>query len=161
MGDIKNILVFGYGNSGRQDDGIAIEMIKQLKTDGIKTFISNVEFYADTQLNIEDALRISKMDIVFFIDASDEDIDNITINRILPSEPKSSFSFHGFSPGFILSLCKKIYNKSPDVFLILIKGFEWEIKEGLTSKARENMNQAIKLLVRLLKNPDEINKRLD
>lgn len=156
MGKIKDILIFGYGNSGRQDDGIGIEMVKQIKSVLAKKTNVNMHYYFDTQLNMEDALRISDMDIVFFIDASAEEIKSVTISKIYPSEPKSCFSFHSFSPGFILKLCQKIYKKSPKVFLVLVKGYKWDVKEGLSFKGRENMAEAINRMIKLLQNPDEI-----
>jgi len=156
MSNKKEILIFGYGNPGRQDDGIAIEMVKQLKSVLGKGKNSNFHYYLDTQLHMEDAYRISEMDIVFFIDASTEDINSVKISRVIPSEPKSSVSLHAFSPGFVLKLCQKIYKKSPDLFLVHVKGYEWDIKEELSLKARENMTKAINRIYKLLQNPEDI-----
>ena len=68
----KTVLIYGYGNPGRQDDGLGNEFVeimeKWIADEGIKNVFTDSNY----QLNIEDADTISSKDIVVFVDATIE-----------------------------------------------------------------------------------------
>jgi hydrogenase maturation protease len=139
----KKILLYGYGNPGRQDDGLGNEFIERIgpwiETQGLE----GIELDSNYQLNIEDADAISDKDIVLFIDASTEEIDDLLFTKVDPSDSKVEFSMHAVSTAFVLDLCQKLYNKYPDTYLLHIKGYEWGFKEGLSKKANVNLEKAL------------------
>lgn len=143
---MKKILIYGYGNPGRQDDCLANELVDRMhewvKQEGIK----NVDFDSNYQLNIEDAESISHYDIVFFADASIEDIDDIILTKVLPSDAKVEFSMHAVSTSYVLDLCQKMYSKTPETYLLHIKGYEWAFMEPMTEKAEENLQKAFEFM---------------
>ena len=145
--DLK-ILFYGYGNPGRQDDALGIRFIEQMQTWVEKIGYKNIFFDSNYQLNIEDADTISGYDIVFFVDASMEAIDNFTISKVERSNAQVEFTMHAISPGVVLSLCKQIYEDVPQTYLVHIKGFEWELEfdKGLTRKAKKNLLDALKFV---------------
>ncbi len=144
MTDIKKILLYGYGNPGRQDDGLGNEFVEEMEKWVEENKITNVEFDSNYQLNIEDADTISDKDIVVFIDASiEENVNDFFIDEIEPSKAKVEFSMHAVSPAFVVNLCNDIYDKFPKCYLIHIKGYEWDFAEGLTEQARKNLDKAI------------------
>jgi hydrogenase maturation protease len=140
----KKILLYGYGNPGRQDDGLGNEFVEEMEKWVAENKIENVEFDSNYQLNIEDADTISDKDIVVFIDATIEEIEDFYIDEVNPSDAKVEFTMHAVSPAFVLNLCNDIYKKFPKTYLIHIKGYEWDFAEGLTDKAKENLKKAIK-----------------
>ena len=135
------ILVYGYGNPGRQDDGLGIllaEAIEELEIEGV-TIDSNY------QLNAEDAVAVSESDLVFFIDASKNDIAPFSAYPLKP-EVEVSFTTHAMSPGSVLALSKELYNKCPDTYMLEIKGYEWAMQEGLSNQASKNLKKAYEYL---------------
>jgi hydrogenase maturation protease len=136
------ILIYGYGNPGREDDGLGYELVKQLEDWSVKTGFDGLVFDCNYQLNIEDAEAISQKDIVIFADASTEDIDDFILTEVT-GETEVSFTTHAASPGYIVKLCKDLFGKSPKVYLLHIKGYQWEFKEGLSEKANSNLQKAI------------------
>jgi len=142
----KSILIYAYGNPGRQDDGLGNCMVDLLEPWLSENGIDNVELDSNFQLNIEDADIIKDKDIVVFIDASIEDIDQYQLGIVEPSEGRSEFTMHAASPAYILALCIKLYNKHPETYLLQIKGYEWEFQEGLSDKAAENLDSAATFL---------------
>jgi hypothetical protein len=78
-----------------------------------------------------------------------EDIGDYQITRIQPSE-KVNFSMHAVSPSYITYLCQTIYNKYPLLYLVHIKGYQWELKEGISAKAESNLDEALNYLKDLL-----------
>lgn len=64
---------------------------------------------------------------------------------------------HAVSPAFVLDLCQKIFHRTPETYLLHIKGYEWEFIEQLTNEARANLDAAFEYVSeRLAKNQDQI-----
>lgn len=142
MSSGEKILIYGYGNPGRQDDGLGIVFAEEIEKWAKAEKLEQVHVDQNYQLNIEDAYEIKDYDLVYFADASTEEIDNFLIDRVIP-ESKSEFTMHSVSPGFILNLCQEIYNKIPKTFLVHIKGYEWEFMEQMSSGAYKNLHMAL------------------
>ena len=150
-----NVLLYGYGNPGRQDDGLGNEFINRMKKWINKEGLQGFEFDSNYQLNIEDADVISDKELVIFVDASEEDIGDFCISKVTESS-KMSFTTHAASPAFIVYLCKNLFKKSPVTLLLHIKGYGWEFKEGLTKKAEENLEKAINYFKEKFRNPTSL-----
>ncbi len=144
------VLVYGYGNPGRQDDGIGNEMVDMLNEWIPEHDVSCIETDSNYQLNIEDAEKVSENDVVIFVDASKEDISEYKFSKVIPSGEKVEFTMHAVSPGFVVDLSKKLFNKTPDAYLLQIRGYEWDFKEGLSANAKLNLEQAYQFLTRKL-----------
>lgn len=154
MQNLPEILIYGYGNPGRQDDGLGCAFIESLKEWINKENIPNVTVECDYQLNVEDALLISDKDLVVFVDASIEDIQDFCLTKVEPEGSKIEFSMHAVSASFILDLCNKLYNKNPETYLLHIKGYEWDFKEELSEKAKDNLTKALSFLKERIVDPD-------
>ena len=142
----KRIIIYAYGNPGRQDDGLGNCLTDALDPWLVEKGLTNVKTESNYQLNIEDADAIADKDIAVFVDASIEDIENIHFGPVEPSEGKSEFTMHAASPAYVLALCQKIYNKFPETHLLQIRGYEWGFEEGLSGKAKKNLGLALKFL---------------
>lgn len=141
MNDTPKILIYGYGNPGRQDDGLGIALSEAIGNWAREKGLNNVATDSNYQLNIEDAARISEFDLVVFADATKEKIKGYSVTSLKPS-PKIDFTMHSVSPAFILNLCLEIYHKKPSAFLLHIKGYKWEFMKDMTPEARENLKGA-------------------
>ncbi len=147
----KRVLVYGYGNPGREDDGLGIEMAKMIQAWIDKHELGCMTTDSNYQLNIEDAEKISEWDIVVFIDASkDEDLHEFICKDVEPSDAKVEFTMHAVSPSYVLHLSEKLFNKSPETHVMAIKGYEWDFKEGLSDSAKLNLEQGFQYLTRKL-----------
>ncbi len=146
----KRILIYGYGNPGRQDDGLGIAFSEAIEKWADKNQIHHITCDSNYQLNIEDAELISNFDLVLFADASIEDIKEFTLTRVKCSTSKIEFSMHAVSPAFVLDLCNKIYKKSPETYLLHLKGYEWDFKEGLTPDAKHNLKEAVRRIKKVI-----------
>lgn len=149
------ILIYGYGNPGRQDDGLGNALIEKLEVWAKETNRDDIEFDSNYQLNIEDADAIAKKDITIFADASIEDIEDYILTEV-DGESNVAFTTHSASPGYIYKLCKDLYNKTPSVHLLHIKGYEWAFKEGVSLKASENLEKAFTFIIKKLEQPDSL-----
>jgi len=148
------MLIYGYGNPGRQDDALANELIERIETAKRNGDFAGIDTDSNYQLNIEDAEIISNYETVIFVDASVEDIEDIAFTKVEPSDAKVEFSMHAVSTSFVLDLCKKMYEVEPEVYLLHIKGYEWEFMEELTTKALINLDKAFELLLKISQSTD-------
>ncbi|MFL7814309.1 MAG: Ni/Fe hydrogenase, partial [Anaerolineales bacterium] len=76
------VLVYGYGNPGRQDDGLGIALVDKLEEWASQQGLDGVQFENNYQLNIEDAEAISGKDLVIFADASEEEIVDFCFSEV-------------------------------------------------------------------------------
>ncbi len=145
MSHSPKILVYGYGNPGRQDDGLGLVVTEQagrwIEAQGMKYVETEINY----QLNIEDAETVHDKDLVIFIDASKENIGQFLFTECRP-DSKVEFTMHSVSPSFVLYLCNRIYGNIPRSFLMHIKGYEWEFREGLSDQALVNSGKALEFL---------------
>jgi len=161
MGTKKRILVYGYGNPGRQDDGLGVEMIKMVQEWIDRHELTCMTSENNYQLNVEDSEIISNMETVVFVDATQEEsILEYKFAKIDPSDEKIEFSMHAVSPEFVLNLSKKLFDKMPETYVLAIKGYEWDFKEELSDNARLNLEQAYQFLTRKLANWSDISDNL-
>lgn len=145
------ILIYGYGNPGREDDGLGIELVRRMEEWSKTIGFEGIEFDSNYQLNIEDADLISGKDLVIFADASTEEIENYVLTEVT-GENDVSFTTHAASPGYIVKLCQDLFGKCPKVHLLHIKGYRWDFKEGLSEPAEKNLKKATRFLQEYLLN---------
>lgn len=138
----KSIYVYGFGNPGRQDDGLGPMIIDKLDQENIEGITTDSNY----QLNIEDADNISGSDIVIFVDASIDADEPFSFKKIEPSA-EITFTTHSMSPESVIALCGDIYGRVPDAYVLAIRGYEWEMFEGLSEKAMDNFNEAYNFLL--------------
>lgn len=135
------VLVLGYGNPGRQDDGlgpVAAAEIGKLDWPGV-TACDNY------QLVIEDAVEISEHDVVWFVDAARSGAEPCEVRSLSPALD-IAFTSHLVKPETLLAIANRYYGKLPQAHLIGIRGYEFEFLEGLTDRASGNLAHAVALI---------------
>ena len=143
---MKKILIYGYGNPGRQDDGLGIFLTDKLESWIKQSNIDYVDVDSNYQLNIEDAYNINEYQVVIFVDASKENLDDFKFESISPVE-KPRFTMHSVSPEYVIGLCEQLFGYFPKTYLMHIKGFEWEFMKEPTARAKDNLEKAYQYLV--------------
>ena len=146
------ILIYGYGNPGRQDDGLGVICAEKLSMETLP----DVRIESNYQLNIEDSLIIAERDIVIFIDAAQTGHEAFTFYKLTPAKT-IEITTHAMSPCFVLALCQELYNKNPPAYMLEIRGYEWEMKETISHSGNRNLAAAFDFLRELLIHPT-INK---
>ena len=139
------ILVYGYGNPGRRDDGLGPRFAEAVEAWADLEGLTHISCETAYQLNIEDAETIGHFDVVVFADASQEPgIEEYAITRLESDPARIEFSMHAVSPGFVLKLCEDLYSEAPEAWLVHIRGESWDFGEGLSQRAQHNLLRALK-----------------
>jgi len=137
----KKILIYGYGNPDRQDDGLGIAFVNKMQGWVEENKFTNIFLESNYQLNIEDSLQLSEMDFAIFVDASKSG-PAYNLKKLNPKRYHLTLT-HFVSPEVLIYLCKKLYNKTPKVHLLTIRGYNWDIGEEISSKAEANLKKAL------------------
>lgn len=162
MNDIEQkVLIYGYGNPGRQDDALANEVVERITVWAEENGLNNIQADSNYQLNVEDAELISHYDVVIFVDASIEPIEDILFTKVKPSGATIEFTMHAVSCSYVLDLCGKMYNSFPKTYLLHVKGYEWEFMEEMSQKALVNLEKAIKFLQTNLMDITMLDNKID
>ena len=137
--DNDSSLIYGIGNVGRQDDGLGWAFVDWLQTQGL---CSSAEMQRGYQLLLEDAELISNKKRVLFVDATKEaSVESFTLGR---PTPRMDFSFtsHAISIPAIMATCQQCFQRLPEVYVLAIRGYEFELAMGLTPAAQRNLDGA-------------------
>lgn len=136
----KKYLLMAIGNSGRQDDGLGWAFAER----AADFFPGRIEYRY--QLQIEDADLIHAFEKVYFVDAYRGGGKKAFVIEPCRPEGKVGFSTHALPPEAVLYLCRELYGNAPQAWLISIKGYQWELAEGLSRAAWKNLARALKKL---------------
>lgn len=135
------VLVLGYGNPGRQDDGLGPAAAAGIEALGWP----HLKVHDNYQLNIEDAMDVAEHDVVWFVDAAKTGPSPYVVQELSPAS-STEFTSHIVRPEVILAIARNYFGRSPKAFLLAIRGYEFEFKEELTVGARDNLRVALAML---------------
>jgi hydrogenase maturation protease len=138
----RTVLIIGYGNPGRLDDGIGPAMAERFE----RLALPNVTVDSDYQLMVEDAVEIAEHNVVVFIDASVDPIEPFFFRRVHPGGTLH-FSTHSADPGTLVQLAHELFHADTEAYLMGIRGYDFnEYAIGLSEKAIANMDEAFAYL---------------
>ncbi len=143
--------VLGYGNPGREDDGLGPAAALAIE----KMAWPDVAVSHNYQLVIEDSIDIAKSNVVWFIDSSKVGLEPFEISSVLPAHTME-FSSHILQPGALLALTQLYFGRSPKAYLLGIRGYSFEFREGLTPRAAENLRLAVAALTGTIYQSQEV-----
>jgi hydrogenase maturation protease len=133
----KRLLVLGYGNPSRGDDGLGPRLVEALEGKPAR----GVDFEVGFQLAIEDAATVSEYARVLFVDA---DASGKAPFRAVPIGPSETLEFtsHDVSAQTVLAICEESFGAAPAAWLLAVCGYEFGFAEKLSSGAEENLRSA-------------------
>ena len=112
-----------------------------------------IELQTDFQLQIEHALDLQERELAIFVDASVSCENAFSFNRLQPCRD-NSYTSHAMSPAALLQVFESVINQSPPpCFLLTIKAESFELGDGLSPTATENLEQAYRFTEHLLTLP--------
>jgi len=134
----QRVLVIGFGNPGRRDDGLGPALVRELEA----LDLPGVTLDADYQLTVEDGAAAAEADAVVFVDAACNGPAPFSFTPLEPGDARS-FSTHSVQPAGVLAIARDLFGKTPAAYILGIRGYEFnEFGEGLSAAASENLAAA-------------------
>jgi hydrogenase maturation protease len=156
VNSLKTLLIIGYGNPDREDDGVAWHILRALT---VKLGLDSPASYEDEfpesalidfafylQLTPEMAEDISAYEHVCFIDAHTGNIPEPVRLIAVESEFQRSPFTHHLTPQSLLSMCETIYGKKPDAALLSVLGHRFLFTRQLSEETAALVPQAVELI---------------
>jgi len=143
----KKILVIGYGNPARADDGLGPAIADSLEYKNLP----GVTVDANYQLAVEDSAQVAEHDVVIFADASVNCAEPFTFEPLQAKEG-GSFSSHSVEPYEIVKLAQELFHSKAKCFTLAVRGYEFEkFGSPLSEKAKTNLKEAVDFLEKMIK----------
>ena len=139
---MSKVLLIGYGNPGRLDDGLGPALADAIE----ELNLPNVTVDSDYQLTVEDAASVSEHDVVIFADAAVKGEEPFFFKEIQPNSDVS-FSTHSIEPEAVLFLAHDLFKANTKAYALGMRGYEFDdFGEKLSDKAQNNLLEAIEFI---------------
>jgi hydrogenase maturation protease len=143
----NRILVIGFGNPGRGDDGLGPALAERLE--GLQ--LPGVTVECDYQLAVEHASLAAEHEVVIFVDAALDAEDPFYFRPLTAAPSTPGFTSHGISPAEVLYLAGACYGSCPAGYLLGIRAHDVEaFRESLSSGAEQDLAQALEYVRRFI-----------
>jgi len=138
MSTNNNLLVIGYGNTLRGDDGVGprvAEAVDALHLPGVHTLICQ-------QLSPEHAAPISLAQTVIFVDAAMDGPNEVQL-RPLEAGATTQLMAHAANPRTMLALSRDVFGHVPQAWWLTIPAVNMNFSEDLTPEAQRGLAEAV------------------
>ena len=141
------LLVIGYGNSLRRDDGVGprvAEAIEELQLPGVRTLVCQL-------LTPEYADQIARACRVIFVDAAVDRLDGVHFRKLEPGET-SQLMAHAADPRTMLALARDVFGHAPEAWWLTIPAIHLGFGTDYSPEAEAGFHTAVAEIRRLAAN---------
>jgi hydrogenase maturation protease len=132
------LVVFGWGNDARGDDGLGPLLLERIA----RAAWPDVRTIEDFQLQIEHALDLDGAEAALFLDAGRDTPAPFAFAEIRPKRGESHTT-HALAPEAVLDVyARSLRRLPPPAFMLSMRGESFELGEWLSAEARERLEAA-------------------
>jgi hydrogenase maturation protease len=132
-----DVLVIGYGNTLRGDDGIGpavAEAVVEMGLPGVRVLVEH-------QLTPELAADLAESRLTVFVDAAVGD-KAVTAVRLVAATAGEVMT-HAVDPSGLLALALAAYGRTPEAWLVTAAGADFGFRDGLSPTGTGNALEAL------------------
>lgn len=148
------VLVIGYGNPSRQDDGVGLAVVNGLRAragqppldegdDGFGDLGRQLDTLFLQQLSPELAETLIDYAHVVLVDAHFGIYPEVVHCETLAPQLEAAIVSHHFKPGTLLALTRELYGRAPTGELISVRGFAFDFTPQLSPETAAGVAQVI------------------
>jgi hydrogenase maturation protease len=142
----ETILVIGYGNELRGDDGLGPRVAEDMAAANSP----GVRVRSVCQLVPELAAEVADAQVVIFVDALADSRCSAVELAPVRAEEITEWGTHSADPRTLLALTLAVYRRTPEAWWLKVPGWNFDFGGGLSSAAKENIRQAIVHIEKLI-----------
>lgn len=150
---MTKVLIVGFGNPLRADDGIGWTVATQL-ADALGWPAPELEIRSLHQLVPELVDDLAAVDAVVFIDASATEAAGVVRMRELRADPHPQGArplTHHLTPEKLLAMAREYYGREPRAFLVTVAGRDFGYSEELSPEVRVLVPKVVAWVAALLR----------
>ena len=134
------ILVIGYGNPLRSDDGAGPAVAARLERD---PRLAGADIRSEHQLTPELALDASGASLLVLVDAdAASEPGRVTVRRLEPAGESGTAWTHHLDPSGLVGLARELWGAAPPVVVVSVGPVSLEVGEQLTPVVAAAVEQA-------------------
>ncbi len=148
------VLVIGYGNPSRQDDGVGLAVVNGLRMragatpldegdDGFDDLGRDMDTLFLQQLSPELAETLIDYGHVVLVDAHFGIYPELVHHEHLDPSHEAAIVSHHFKPGTLLSLAEQLYGRAPTGELISVRGYAFDFTSELSPETARGVAEVI------------------
>lgn len=144
MGATEMVLIIGYGNTLRGDDGVGYQVAAAVA----EWPLPWVRSQAVHQLLPELAAAISTASTVMFVDAvvtRQPAVAAITVKPVVVQR-EAQFRTHSITPAVLLGLAQRLYAGTPTAYLLTIPAINFELGAAVSPITAQGQTLALRYL---------------
>lgn len=142
------VLVVGYGNPLRSDDGIGWHVAGRLAVD---PRLSGAETLQRHQLTPELALDFSSADLVVLVDArAGPPTGSVAVETVDPAAASGTTWSHHLGPSSLVALARELYGQAPVVHVVSVGTGSLEAGETLSPAVADAIDPVIETILGLV-----------
>jgi hydrogenase maturation protease len=142
------VLVIGYGNDLRRDDGAGRLVADEIE----RRDLPGIEVRSVPQLTPELALDLAGRDRVVFVDAS-VDADRVTVTPVSAADPGSGIMSHHGDPASLLALTATVGEVPAEAWIVCIPASDLGLGSDLSTRTRHGVEEAVDRVADLVRFP--------
>lgn len=146
----RRLLIVGYGNPYRHDDGAAFYVVNHIRqAAGLQPLDPDdtgedetggpIDCIMPTGLTLDLVPLVSSCDLVVFVDT--HGVVEAEPFRVQPVEEEHRLQSvtHHLSPGLLIRLVRDMTGAKPKAFLVSVRGYDFDFGDGLTDACSANV----------------------
>jgi hydrogenase maturation protease len=152
LGTAGRILIVGYGNTLRRDDGFGWRAAALLAED---PRLRGAHVHWQQQLTPELAVDVSNASLVVLVDVTDgEEAGTISVRRLDPTGGAGSAWTHHLEPEALIALARDLWNAAPASFVVSVGAASLEIGDHMSSAVEQALPAVVDAVVAIVAEHD-------
>ena len=152
-GGAAGVLVVGYGNVLRGDDGLGPRIVELLAQD---PRFARATLVPAHQLAPELALDMSAASLVIFVDARTGDVPGaVSARHVDPAGAGGSASSHHLEPADLVALALELYGAAPAAFAVSVGAAALDVGDRLSPAVERALPDAVEAIARIVAGHDD------
>ena len=140
----EGVLIVGYGNPLRGDDGIGWHAAGLLAG---APRLAGAKVLARHQLTPELAEDIGRASLVVLVDASaDDDAGSVSVQRVETEPPAATTWSHHLDPAALAGLAEALYGATPPIFLVSVGASSFAAGDRLSTTLERTLPNIVEVV---------------
>jgi hydrogenase maturation protease len=145
------VLVVGYGNSLRGDDGVGWHAASRLAGD---PRLAGARVLAHHQLLPELAVDVSRASLVVLVDAAaDGDPGAVSVRRVQPRRTETATWSHHLTPESLAGLAEALYGAVPPIVLVSVAAGSFADGDRLSGALQQALPEVVEVVTDVVSQP--------
>lgn len=142
------VLVVGYGNGLRSDDGVGPVIADRLAAD---PRLRGVEVRAAHQLTPELAFDASRVSLLVLVDATEDGLPGaVEVRRIDAGDAAGPAMTHQVDPAALAGLARELFGAAPAVVAVSVGAASFEVGESLSPAVTAAVPRAVDAVIAVI-----------